>query len=77
MWLDPSGNVMQTAVSLQNAGLGKLHFLSPVEFPGPAVVLLSGNGFLCLGALGACGPREDRWQLDIKVLGEAYSRPRH
>jgi hypothetical protein len=76
-WLDPSGNVMQTAVSLQNAGQGQLQVLSPEEIPGPAVVLLSGKGFQCLGALSTCGPREDRWQLDIKVLGEAYSRPRH
>jgi hypothetical protein len=75
-WLDPSGNLMQAAVSLQNAAQGQLQVLSREEIPAPAVVLLSGKGFQCLGALSACRPREDRWQLDIEVLGEAYSRPR-
>jgi hypothetical protein len=75
-WLAPSGSMMQAAVSLQNAGQGQLQVLSREEIPAPAVVLLSGKGFQCLGALSACRPREDRWQLDIEVLGEAYSRPK-
>ncbi len=75
-WIDPSGNVLQAAVSLQNAAQGQLQVLSRDELAAPAVVLLSGKGFQCLGALSACRAREERWQLDIEVLGEAFSRPR-
>ncbi len=75
-WLDSSGIVMHAAVSLQNAGQGQLEVLSRDEIPTPAIVLLSGKGFQCLGALRDCRPRDDRWHLVIDVLGEAYSRPR-
>jgi len=74
-WLDAQGNLAHATASLRNATEGRIEVRSGDEVPSPAIALLAGKGFQCLGAVRGCQSLDGRWAVEIEVLGEAYSRP--
>jgi hypothetical protein len=74
-WIEKSGKLVYLPVSVRNSGDGKLEVVSAKAAPAPALAMISGLEYRCLGAITACHKRGSRFLLDVDVVSESYKQP--
>jgi hypothetical protein len=74
-WLEKSGKLAHVAVSVRNAGEGRLEAVVSKAVPAPAIVLLTSSEVRCLASTQACYKRGNRFLVEMEVVGDTYRHP--
>jgi hypothetical protein len=74
-WLEKSGKLVLTPVSIRNAGEGQIEVVTAKPVPAPAIMLLSGKEMRCLASAKACHKRGNRFLVEMEVVSDAYKNP--
>jgi hypothetical protein len=74
-WLEKSGKLALTPVSVRNAAEGRLEVVAAKAVPTPTIAMLSAKEVRCLASAVACHKRGNRFLVEMEVLSDTFKNP--
>ena len=71
-WMEGGSHVVATPVSVKNSRRGEIEVELSEALPVPAIVLLQGVEFQCVGSVTRCLGEDGRWLATVEVLSGRY-----